>query len=227
MNDLEQSGINGATRLENSENSENPVPLDYDGMRVDVYDDESRLLFDANLKVIAPNLVALERLSDISSEITDNIAIYIRGFQSAQNIGVRMRGFLKRLAPTQDRDWIIRDFQIIGEDRGRVFSRTPLRADAWISPDLDLELKSWRECIVINASAGGARVQINQPLEYGSRVYIKFRLRRGKEQPPLACFVHQGSERDKIYEYGCEFIDITPEVESVIAKTLIELQLMD
>lgn len=200
------------------------IPPDYNGMRVEVYNTEGQLLFEAVLKIINRRLVILDRSSEPLPGITDDIPVHIRGFHFARNLGVHMRGRLTRLAPTQDREWIVGEASVTGADRGRIFSRVPLEVNAWISPEPD---GPWEECTAVNASAGGVRIRSARALEAGSRLYIRFELRRGREQPPLLCEVRRGMEREDVYECGCEFVEITPEVESVIAKTIIELHLLD
>ena len=202
------------------------APLPYDGMRVEVFDNRDNPLFEAVVKTINPRLIMLERTSELTSgDIQDAMRVSVRGFHFRQNCGVLMEGRLVKLAQVQDKAWMVADLTVVGTDSGRTFSRSRIQAKAWIAPENDTG-GTWAECAVNDASAGGVRFQTAVLLTMGARYWIRFKLRRGRDQPPLLCAVRRITEREEGYEYGCEFVDITPEVDSVIVKTIIELNIM-
>ena len=104
-------------------------PSTYDGMRVEVYDETNRMLFEAIVKTIDSRLLVLERASELYvSEIGEATPVTLRGFHSVKNIGVFMKGRLVRLAQVQDKAWMVEDLEITGTDSGRTFSRAAIRA---------------------------------------------------------------------------------------------------
>ena len=230
-----------------SENSINPgvgednLPI-YTGMRVEVFDKDARALFEARMEIINNRLAVLHRTSDMfwdDVEQEKEIPVTVRGFHADRKIGVYLKGGLLPTTQGQDKSWMFRDIQLSGTDQGRTFYRAPLRARGWIAPSAAAAERLvsaesgrlhredlWAECEVTNVSTGGVRVRTPAAMEPGERFQIRFKLRRGKEQPPLLCVVRSALDRMGEHEYGCEFADKTPETEDIIIKTVIELQIM-
>ena len=200
------------------------IPGVYNGMRVEVLDRENELLFVADVEVLDAHMIELVRTSDfLRSGIEDGLPVSVRGFNAYESCGVHMEGVLSKLAQGQDSAWLVKSLDLKGKDAGRSFSRQPIEAQAWVQVAND---EAWLPCHVVNASAGGVCFRTTEPLELGAKLSIRFRLRRGKEQPPLTVAIRRVSDRGTEYEYGSEFVDLTPEVDAVITKTVIELQIM-
>ena len=201
-----------------------PIPGMYNGMRVEVLDHNGILLFVADAQVMNKQMVELVRTSAIMhSGIADGMAVSVRGFNAYDNCGVHLDGKLSRLSQGQDSAWLVKDLDLKGKDTGRSYSRRPIEAQAWVLPENGPD---WLECRVVNASAGGVCFRTYETYQSGQRLSIRFRLRRGKEQPPLTIEVRRVVDTNGVYEYGCEFVDLNSEVDTIITKTIIELQIM-
>lgn len=200
------------------------IPNIYNGMRMEVLDRNNELLFVGDVEVLSAQMLEVVRTSELLSPgISDGMAVSVRGFNAYENCGVHIDGTLSRLAQDQDSAWLVKDLDVKGKDTGRSFSRRPIHAQAWVQPEGSSQ---WLPCSVVNASAGGVCFRMNEPLEISARLRIRFNLGRNHEQPPLTVEVRRASDRRTEYEYGCEFVDLNPEVDTIITRTVIRLQIM-
>ena len=62
-------------------------------------------------------------------------------------------------------------------------------------------------------------------VERGDKLLLRSDIFEGKTLPPLVCTVRRVTKRRIGYEYGCEFADLTPATEDMIAKAIMEIQL--
>ena len=202
----------------------NIIPNDYNGMRIEVLDRVNELLFVGDVEVLSDQMIEVVRTSELlSGGIENNMPVSIRGFNAYENCGVHIDGVLSKLAQDQDSAWIVKELDVKGKDTGRSFSRRPIHAQAWVQAEGSSQ---WLPCTVVNASAGGVCFRMNEPLEIGARLRIRFNLGRDHEQPPLTIEVRRASDRRTEYEYGCEFVDLNSEVDTIITRTVIRLQIM-
>ena len=202
----------------------NLIPNVYNGMRMEVLDRGNELLFVGDVEVLSAQMIEIVRTSELlSQDIADGMPVSIRGFNAYENCGVHMDGVLSKLAQDQDSAWLVKGLDVKGKDAGRSFSRQPIHAQAWVQPEGSSQ---WLPCSVVNASAGGVCFRMNEPLEISARLRIRFNLGRNHEQPPLTIEIRRASDRRTEYEYGCEFVDLSPEADAVITRTVIRLQIM-
>ncbi|MBR3560407.1 MAG: PilZ domain-containing protein [Oscillospiraceae bacterium] len=200
------------------------IPNIYNGMRMEVLDRTNELLFVGDVEVLSEQMIEVVRTSDLlSPTITDGMPVSVRGFNAYENCGVHIDGTLAKLAQEQDTAWIVKELDIKGKDTGRSFSRQPIHAQAWVQPEAS---NQWLPCSVVNASAGGVCFRMNEPLEIGAQLRIRFNLGRGHEQPPLEIEIRRATDRRTEYEYGCEFVNLNSDVDTVITRTVIRLQIM-
>lgn len=202
------------------------IPGIYNGMRMEVLDKHGELLFVADVQVLNDHMIELVRTSALNDpEIPDGVPVRVRGFNAYQNCGIHIDGTLSKLAQNQDSAWLVKNLDLKGRDAGRSFSRQPIRADGWVrvlsQPD-----EQWLPCKVVNASAGGVCFRTPESLDPDGKLAIRFRLRRGKEQPPLTIAIRRVTDRGDTFEYGAEFVDLDSEVDMVITRTIIALQNM-
>ena len=204
------------------------IPGVYNGMCMEVLDRSGDLLFVADVQVLSGTMIELVRTSELlRPDIADMLplSVSVRGFNAYQNCGIHMDGMLSKLAQDQDSAWLVKNIDHKGRDAGRSFSRQPITTQAWVRSLSEPE-DQWLECKVVNASAGGVCFRTPEPLDPESKLSIRFRLRRGKEQPPLTVAIRRVTDRGDTFEYGTEFVDLTPEVNTVITRTVIALQNM-
>ena len=206
---------------------ESSIPGIYNGMRMEVYGEENNeLLFVADVEVLNDHTVELVRTSELPRrEIPEELPVSVRGFNAQQKCGIHINGLLSKLARNQDRAWLVRDIDLKGRDAGRIYSRRPIRAEGWVRPLAERE-ERWIPCKVVNASSGGVCFRVPERFGPEDKLSIRFRLRRGKEQPPLNIAIRRVTDRGEEFEYGTEFVDLDSEVDMVITRTIIALQNM-
>lgn len=205
-------------------NKDNMIPGVYNGMRMEVLDSGGEPLFFGNADVISETVLEVVRTSELLSQtIEENMPVCVRGFDPQRNRSVQLEGRLSRLSQDQDNAWLVREVVSRGAGAGRMFSRQSVRAQGWVLPE---ESTQWLECRVVNASAGGVCFRMTEPMEPDARLKIRFRLPEGREQPPLTIRIRRVSDRGGEFEYGSEFVDLSPEVDTIIARTVIRLQIM-
>ena len=203
------------------------IPGLYNGMRMEVLDASGgELLFVADVQVVNEHMIELVRTSELMRQgLPDGMAVSVRGFNARQNCGIHLSGELWKLSQNQDNAWLVKNLDLLGRDAGRSYTRQPIRAEAWVRP-LAQKTEKWLPCKVVNASSGGVCFRTSEPFEPDSRLSIRFRLRRGKEQPPLIIAVRRVTDRGGEFEYGTEFVDLDPDVDMIITRTVIALQNM-
>ena len=202
------------------------IPGVYNGMRVEVLNAQNDLLVVADVQVLNEQMIELVRTSELlRPDIEDGLPVSVRGFNAYQNCGIHMDGTLSKLARHQDSAWLVKNLDLKGRDAGRSYSRRPITAQAWVRSLSEPE-ENWLECKVVNASAGGVCFRTPEPLEPDAKLSIRFRLYRGKEQPPLTVAIRRVTDRGDTFEYGTEFVDLDPEVDMIITRTIITLQNM-
>ncbi|MBR1496078.1 MAG: PilZ domain-containing protein [Oscillospiraceae bacterium] len=203
------------------------IPGVYNGMRMEVLDEESgELLFGGSVQVQNEHLIEVFRTSELlRADIAEGLPVSVRGFNAYQNCGILISGRLSKLAQNQDKTWLVRQVDLKGRDTGRSFSRRPIRAEGWVRPLAERE-ERWIPCKVVNASSGGVCFRVPERFGPEDKLSIRFRLRRGKEQPPLNIAIRRITELGDMFEYGTEFVDLDSEVDMVIIRTIITLQNM-
>ena len=202
------------------------IPGIYNGMRMEVLNEQNELLFVADVQILNDHMIELVRTSELLEPgIEDGMPVSVRGFNAYENCGIHIDGLLSKLAQHQDSAWLVKNIDHKGRDAGRSFTRSSIQAQGWVRP-LDAPDGPWLDCKVVNASAGGVCFRTTEPFEKDARLSIRFRLRRGKEQPPLNIAIRRVTDRGDMFEYGCEFVDLNPEVDTIITRTVIQLQIM-
>lgn len=202
------------------------IPGVYNGMRVEVLDRENELLFLADAQVLGAQMLELVRTSELlRPDIANALPVSIRGFNAYENCGIHIDGTLSKLAQGQDSAWLVKNLDVKGRDAGRSYKRSSIQARGWVCP-ASPPSGPWLECEVVNASAGGVCFRAAEPFELGAKLHVRFRLRYGKEQPPLPIAIRRVTDKGETYEYGCEFVDLTPDIDTAITRTIIQLQIM-
>lgn len=209
------------------------IPGVYNGMRVDVLDDEDKLLFVAGIESLSAETIKLVQTSEPLRPGLGGgvIPVSIRGFNAYENCGIHIDGVLSKPAPDREGAWLVKELDVKGKDNGRSFNRRPIRAQAWACPEDAAEAGTeaeWLVCEVVNASAGGVCFRTTGRFSSGDRLSIRFDFRHGKEQPPVMIVVRRASSRGESgesYEYGCEFV-LNSEVDAIIPRIISQLQFM-
>jgi len=193
----------------------------YAGMRVEVMNTLDQMIFVGRMS--SPWEGGLE-ITPITVPELDRIHEYdvnMRGYQESAQKAVHMRG---RLTASGANAWRVKNFEVTGRENDRAFYRQEMAADGDITPFRGTNPYAM-PCKVLNVSAGGVCIQVDETFRRGDKLLLRSDIFEGKTLPPLVCTVRRVTKRRIGYEYGCEFADLTPATEDMIAKAIMEIQL--
>lgn len=193
----------------------------YSGMRLEVMDAKERLVFVARATVSWEGEMCLWPLT--SSRLNGDEVSYpvlLRGYDEAAKKAVHMTGYITRGA---DGGWSVEELEITGKENDRAFFRQGSGLPGEVMPMRQNDIFR-AQCRLVNISAGGVCVRTQAEFQLGDRILLKSSLLEGWEVIPLMCVVRRGVKRKAYNEYGCEFVDLTPKMEDMIVKSILERQ---
>ena len=194
---------------------------EFAGMRVEVMDEGGALLFSARASESWDNALVLQPITVPQlRRATDEIPVTLRGYEDETRQAVHMDATLVRRS---DGTWRAEDIEITGRDNDRAFYRQSTSIGGEITPMQGAGLYT-QPCRVLNISAGGVCILVEPQYRIGDRLLLKSNLLEGWSMTPLLCEVRRVTKRKNGYEYGCEFTELTPAMEDMIAKAIMEMQ---
>ncbi len=209
-------------RLFHRDNDDDPGDLSgFEGMRLEIMDEQGDLLFAARAGLSWDGSIELRPITVPRVRPgTKFISVEMRGYDAARKQAVHMEG---DITPHSDGTWTVDDLKVTGRDNDRAFFRQEMLIGGSVMP-LRQRGISERSCRIINISAGGACVQFPAECMVGEKLLLKFRLGDGGQPMALMCVVRRVTRRQNFYEYGCEFIDLSPALEEQITRTIMNMQ---
>ena len=199
----------------------------YTGMQLEVFSASAgNLLFEARVtRVVREDFAEIERTSDAFPVLRGGEAVRLRGYNAKENRGVWLEGMLSPFG-NHGEFWLVEGMKVTGQDGGRSSSRSyGTNAAGYVRP-ADAPETQDAPCRVSNVSTGGAAIRTAEEFSAGDVLLLSVKLRRGHAQPPLRCAVRRVTRRDEGYEYGCQFLEDSPEAGDAIIKTVLEIQMM-
>lgn len=193
----------------------------YSGMRMEVMDVKERLVFVARATVSWEGEMCLWPLTQ-SRLNGDEVSypVLLRGFDEKERKAVHMTGYITR---GEDGGWSVEDLVLTGKENDRAFFRQGSGLEGEVMPMRQNDIFR-APCRIVNVSAGGACVRTQAEFQLGDRILLKSDLLKNLEMAPLMCVVRRGVKRKAYNEYGCEFVDLTPKMEDMIVKAILEMQ---
>lgn len=207
----------------NKEKDDGPGELaEYSGMRLEVMDANERLLFVAHASITWDGEMELRPTAPLRVPPTvKSLSVLLRGFQLATKKAVHMEA---TISPRSDGSWEVEDLEITGKDNDRAFYRQATSISATVVPMRQRGLQA-APCRVVNISAGGVCLQFAVECMMGEKLLLNTSLLEGTQSVQLMCVVRRVVRRKTIFEYGCEFIDLSPAMEELVSKAILEMQL--
>ena len=209
----------------------------YSGMRVEVLSLSGQLLFVAKLFLLRGGIVELQLPSDAvdtapNPEETEPFQANLRGYDATQRKAIHMTGLI---TPVTRELWRVERLKIVSKDNDRAFFRQPTSAAGEVSlssrPGVGRFALAGHPgaashvCEVRNISAGGVCIQTDEAFRMGDRLLLKSRLLPGGQLSSLLCEVRRITQRrGNVFEYGCQFIDLSSADEDLIAKAIMDMQ---
>lgn len=196
----------------------------YNGMRVEVTSHQGQLFFVAKLLDPWGGQAKLRQYFEatISREQEAPLSVRIRGYSDRERKAVHMEGLI---LPEGDDMWRVGELKVLRVGNERAFFRmeTDLEATATMFSGLEAGEKP---CRMLNISVGGAGIRSASRYHLGDKFLLKVRLM--PDRPTSAMFaqvVRVVEKEDQDPEYGCQFLEMTPEEEEKITQNIFAVQL--
>lgn len=195
---------------------------EYANMRIEVMDETGELLFVGRSSVTVSGRMELQPITTPRlAPDAKYVSVLMRGYEESIRKAVHMEGYI---SAGRNGRWLVDDFEITGKDNDRAFYRQDTGIDGDVVQLRQAGIRS-QPCWLQNISAGGVCILVDAEYALGEKLLIRSNLLEGWSLTPLMCVVRRITKRKNGYEYGCEFTDLTPMTEDLIAKAIMEMQL--
>ncbi len=203
--------------------AETPCLEMYAGMRVEVTDQEGRLLFIAKLLGLQETSAQLHQLTKtfLSREMEEPLAVQIRGYSDRDSKAVYLKGSI--LAAADDQVWTVEELKLVKLENDRAFFRMDVDMDAGITPVGRIGAQE-EPCKLLNISVGGVRIGSANQHHSGDKFLLSMNLTPEKGPSTVLCQVLRTIEHDDSYEYGCQFIELSEADQDKIMQIIFNLQ---
>ncbi|MBO4914473.1 MAG: PilZ domain-containing protein [Oscillospiraceae bacterium] len=193
----------------------------YSGMRMEAYDERGQLLFVARTIASRDGSMVLRPLTEAR----------LKGFE--RKVPVRLRGYGGKekgtvelectLTARGDGGWSVENVKLADKKSDRSFFRQETEYFGEVVPMRQNDIRSV-PCRLVNISSHGVCISTQEEFKPGDRLLLTSRILKEWELTPLMCVVRRGTRKRGLYEYGCEFVDLTDQMESIITRAIMEMQ---
>ena len=205
--------------------------MDYSGMRLEVMDENSTLLFVARLSISDYGDVQLYQITDYAMPLPENgdgaedaaitIPVLMRGYFELEKTALHMQG---DITPISDGLWKVERFRVTGRENDRGFFRQGTNNVGTLHP-IGSSSGVEMACDVVNISASGVCFRTMEEFEVGDRLQLRSKLLLDQPALVVNCEVCRisGGRKDE-FEYGCKFIDLNQTMQDDLARVIVDLQ---
>ncbi len=194
----------------------------YSGMRVEVTDQEGKLLFVAKLQGLRGDKAELYQYSETElSPEEEAIPVHIRGYNDHTRKAIYMEA---AISPVSKHTWKVEGLTVSRAANDRAFFRlnTDLPATAVTFSGLEMGEKP---CRMLNISVGGACIRSEFQYYEGDKFLLKVKLIEDRPESVMYCQVLRIVERENGFpEYGCQFLELTEEDQERIIQNIFTAQ---
>ena len=125
--------------------------------------------------------------------------------------------------------WRVENLQYLQNSEKRSFFRQNIGVDGWVYPLTSSKGQRF-PCTVLDISAGGARVRSTKLFQLGATFRLEVSVFPGDLPFSITCAVLRTVVRPqpgspvKKYEYGCQFVELTPRDQERLTQAVFTLQ---
>lgn len=191
------------------------------GLRIEVMTREEKLIFAATLGITPDGNMELRPLA--TPRLDPSIPRYpvmLRGYQSEKKEAIHINCFI---SAGKDGNWNIEETEVVGRDNDREFFRLETSIPGEFTA-ASRRNQAVMMCQIINVSAGGLALITAHPLEIGEKLTIRSVMLESKGIPPMICTVCRCARRKAGIEYGCEFDNLSPQMEEKLVRTVMDME---
>lgn len=203
---------------------EEPKPVVYSGMRVEVTTFDGNILFASKLMDYRGSQAKLYQYSEITVAVGEEpVKVQIRGYNDKSRKAVYMEGVI---SPLPKHVWQVEELVVAREGNDRAFFRLDLDLDATVTTFGGFGSGEYR-CRLVNISVGGACIKSDHLHHEGDRFLLKVKLMEDRDISTMFCEVVRVTVKGEgSYEYGCRFLELTENDEERITQNIFAFQRM-
>ena len=200
----------------------------YSDMRVVVETPEEKLLFIAKLQNPQGSTAQLYQYSDgeifrdtgmEDYEEKGSVSVKLRGYNNRRRKAVFMEGVI---TPQAKHIWQVTDLTITKVENERSFSRLSTDIDGMITLYGETEANP---CRLLDISAGGVSIGSQCRYHKGDKFLLSTKLLECGSPFTVYCEVLRVIEKgESVFEYGCEFVELTEVEQERIAQSMAQLR---
>lgn len=195
----------------------------YSGMKVEVLTPANALIFVGRIRLLTGNQVdVLGETGGFLPRALYNQRVKLRCFQRDGGT-FTLNG---TVGPNDPKFWRIEKLQSLQSSENRSFFRQNIGVEGQIVSSSGQKFP----CKVLDVSAGGARVLTSKLFQLESTFQLEASFLPTEEPFTLTCQVRRTSVRAqtaspmKKFEYGCQFVDVSPREQERLLQVIFTLQ---
>lgn len=195
----------------------------YSGMKVEVLTPANALIFVGRIRLLTGNQVdVLGETGGFLPRALYNQRVKLRCFQRDGGT-FTLNG---TVGPNDPKFWRIEKLQSLQSSENRSFFRQNIGVEGQIVSSSGQKFP----CKVLDVSAGGARVLTSKLFQLESTFQLEASFLPTEEPFTLTCQVRRTSVRAqtaspmKKFEYGCQFVDVSPREQERLLQVVFTLQ---
>ncbi|MCI8648336.1 MAG: PilZ domain-containing protein [Firmicutes bacterium] len=193
----------------------------YSGMRVEVTDQEGKLLFVAKMECLRGKEAELHQYSESTLSKEEPLRAKIRGYSDHDRKAVYMEAIIR---PRARHVWDVEELNVVRVANDRAFFRLDTDLDASITMFSGLMMGE-RPCKMLNISVGGARLISEYQYHEGDKFLLRVKLIDDRPESVMYCQVLRAVEQEEgQFEYGCQFLELTEDDQERIIQNIFEAQ---
>lgn len=194
----------------------------YSGMRVEVANQDGKMLFVAKMETVFGKNAELYQYSEMDpSQKVEPLRAKIRGYSDHDRKALYMEAIIR---PRARHVWDVEELTVVRVTNDRAFFRLDMERDASITMFSGLMMGE-RPCKMLNISVGGARLSSEYQYHEEEKFLLRVKLIDDRPESAMFCQVLRVTKKeDGQFEYGCQFLELTEEDEDRIVKNIFEAQ---
>lgn len=206
----------------NKERNEDRINLrEYSGMRMEVMTEKEQMLFIATASITWEEEMELHPITTVYLDpAIPRYTVLLRGYNEALKKAAHLKC---HISAQPGGTWAVSDVESLGKNNDREYYRHNISVEGEFM-QLRQNGFGMTPYQMVNLSVGGTRIATGKALMVGEKIMLRSPTLEKWGLASLMCEVKRIFRKGGGYEYGCEFVDLTPQAEEQISKVLVKLQ---
>lgn len=194
------------------------------GLHVEITDATNKLIAIGQIINVQKGIITLHIEDSLATElIEESTFIMLRGFSSVDKKAVHLEG-----SATQEDEntWSVHSVKLHKLLNDRAFYRLDTATDATITVFSGACAGEY-SCTLTNISIGGAAIETTQEFHIADTFLLRARVNPDYGEFMMFCSVkRKSSGTDGIFRYGCQFVELSEEDQTRLAREIFNVQAM-